>query len=286
MKLTNKVLAVLAASVVAAASFMGCDGFGKDDFYGTWTTEYTIPAASATDAQGGGYDKSYAEQKVELTMYFSGKTTSSAVSTVMFWQHKQRTDSENVVHHTFWVGTYNLSNNSELTSGDLELSYMYGYGWNGDFPSEGLAYSGKTEGTAKSVDDLVALAKAGDFAAFASISGIQKEVLTNNDKTYCTDIETFSFELGGASLFSGYTTMSATEKKWEKYQLKEGKVEKTVVDEDGCSWEVKSRSFTLAKDDGLDAESISDAIFSDDATATTSNNSVSFSRVLDDINIK
>ena len=311
MKFSKKMAAVLATTALLASVFTGCGGLGKDDFYGTWTTSYTIPTAADTDSQGGGYNSSYAGDTVDLEMFFSGTTTSSAFSTCVFYQHKQRTDVDtNTVSHTFWVGTYNLSNNSELTSGDLELSYMYGYGWTGNSLNASYSYTGSSgdieSGTITSVDDFVTSAKAANWDFFEGISGVQSQVLTYNNKNYCSDIETFTFGLGDQSLFEGYKSMSATEKCWEGYFVIDSESEPTTktsgsgvsygtasskpkkytLDSDSCSWEVKTRSFTLSSDDGSSASSISDFFTDDDTSSSTSSNVITFSRVLDDIYIK
>ncbi len=310
MKFSKKMAAVLASQALLVGMFTSCGGLGKDDFYGTWTTSYTIPTSADKDSQGGGYNSKYAGQTVDLTMFFAGNTTTSALSTCVFYQYKVRNNS----NKGFWVGTYNISNNSELTSGNLELSYMYGFYWTTDNPSYTGSYTDDDGKTVKvsvtSVDDLVNYAKAADWDAFeAIVEAGNNAVITYNSKKYCADIETFAFELGEQSLFEGYKSMSATEKCWEGYcgtnasgtaigcasdgslsnaedLVSTGKPTLATVSETQCSWEVKTRSFALSSDDGSSASSISDFFTDDDTSSSTSSNVITFSRVLDDIYIK
>src|SRR5574344_299166 len=116
MKTTNK-LAVLAMCLIAAAALVttSCK-FGKDDFYGTWDSEYTYPGNTTDEdkaAQGSGYNSKFAGDKYTVSMYFSGKSENIIDKSALFYQHLTHYDSTKTTKksETFWYGTYKLSEN-------------------------------------------------------------------------------------------------------------------------------------------------------------------------------
>ena len=152
-------------------------------------------------------------KNVQIFMFFDG-TEGGVVNGAKFWQYKIRYatndagDKTSVAQRTFYCGTYNLKDDGNYTEGELILTYLYG----------GNIVENK-------ISDAIT----------AATSDNQEDVLTSltNTTSYGTnedlsdsDIEKFTFSLGGQSLFTGYSTMDATAK-------------------ENCSWDVTSRSFNL-----------------------------------------
>lgn len=245
-KLTVFALCLIAAAVLVTTS---CDGFGKDDFYGTWTSTYTYPTSEAdfnttfgdaawkkdestgTVTTTSKYDSAYAGQQFIVTMYFEGKSEDLLKTDgASFWQEKFRyTKAGKLAAHTFYKGTYKLDNNSNVTSGDLVLSYRYGY----KFASTDTV----------TVDTLNTL----DFEDSAAVKAANLKGtvcdLYDADKKQCADVETFAFSLGDSDFFKGYQSMSATEESYYNEQTA------AYVSKYSCSWDVPTRSFTLKSED-------------------------------------
>lgn len=301
MKLTKRTLGIACAVVAAAVmTFTGCDGFGKDDFYGTWESHYTIPDHNKTSGAEGWYSDQ-ANCNVDLTMYFSGTSEDLINKGAVFYQDKIRYKSDgsgDVVKETFWYGTYKLEDNAAYDKGNLVLSYKFGFT---------LGTAGKLELTAdkevtvkEKKGDVVYILKSGtydanvlsqialgnattdyivqkaddkttcsnpDNAMFIAYSGlkaedreVRSELHSSGDKNLCSDVERFTFELGDADFFRGYTTMTATEKdSWNETITGNTAGSKSNPNK-GCSWEVESRTFALSKDNGKDAKGVTELL--------------------------
>lgn len=226
MKKSKIILA--AAALVAALTFTSCnEEFGKDDFFGTWHTKYTVTNENflpASDPASDGTDKSGQKgSTIDLTMYFDGKTeTLFNKSGSKFYQFRIRTQDGETKASTFWCGTYELSDNQNYSKGTLTLDYKFGA-------------SNVSEAQAK---ELAELWTSGDFKnkTEEQVETALKAKCNNIAKVSNPDIESFTFELSAQTFTQGYTKMSATAKS-------------------KCSWEVKNRSFDL--------QSTSSGIFGD-----------------------
>ncbi len=213
MKLSKKLIAVaVAAAAIVSATFTSCEGFGKDDFFGTWCASYTVTPDNL--AEGTGYTWSNVKNfpNVKVYMYFDGKSEDLVKSGgAKFYQYKIRyNDSGSVGMRSFWCGTYKLTDNSKYTEGKLHLDYLYG----------GHIVEGNLEGAI-------------DAALSSNQSSVISYLKTSpapTSNTSGTDLEIFDFSLGGASLFTGYREMSATARQ-------------------NCTWEVLTRSFELQGSD-------------------------------------
>ena len=242
MKTTNK-LAVLAMCLIAAAALVttSCDGFGKDDFYGTWNSgDYVIDTGS------------HKGDTVNVTFYFSGTSENlTNGGSAMFYEEFTRTgkDSGKVEAHNFWWGNYNLTGNSSVTSGKLTLRYFYGYDL--------------TQTNAKSVNDLIALVEAEDpYTQFESLCPAGTDYY-DVDTEHSSDVELFTYELGNQDFLKGYQSMTDTSvSQWSEFDGKEtdktqtncNRTGKKATPIDGTSWGAKdsSRTFTLVADNGSD----------------------------------
>lgn len=229
MKMTK--LAAVAAGLIVAASlaFTSCDGLGKDDFFGTWESNYTVTNDNVAKGSDDGTqaDKSaFVGSKVDITMYFDGTSEKLINANQKFYQYKIRKEDDVIKAHTFWVGTYKLEDNTNYTKGTLTLAYRLGF----DNVSEDQANALGQAWLCSTAADAYEAVK-GVYTS-ASEPAAQQDVIdylsTIADHTYTADgdVEQFEFELGGQDFIKGYTTMKATAK-------------------DNCSWEVTSRSFNL-----------------------------------------
>jgi len=214
-------MALLALCLIASAILVttSCSGFGKDDFYGTWTATYSYPTNqtdfdSTYPATSGVQTIAYASEKAgrdtTVTMYFSGTSEDLLKSTgASFWQEKISTKNSATVVHTFYMGTYKLNDNGGVTTGNLTLTYQAGYDM--------------TKGS-KTLDELVAMSAA-DLVALKSTDAAVDDAPENYDGAN-PDVEEFSFALTDKDFFKGYQSMSAS-----------------AISE--CTWEVPYRNFTL-----------------------------------------
>lgn len=229
MKMTK--LAAVAAGLIVAASlaFTSCDGLGKDDFFGTWEANYEVTSANllaSSDSRSDGTDRSGSiGSTVDITMYFDGTSEKVFNAGQKFYQYKVRSKDGAVKAHTFWLGTYDLKDNSNYTKGTLILTYRLGF----DNVSEdqanalGQAWLCSTAADAyAAVKDFYTVDEPDDTQnVIAFLSGIATHTCDEDD-----DVEKFGFELDGQDFIKGYTKMTATAK-------------------ENCSWEVASRSFNL-----------------------------------------
>lgn len=319
MKLTKKTLGIACAALAAAVmTFTGCDGFGKDDFYGTWESHYKIPGTK-TDAAGAGWFRDQANCDVDLTMYFSGTSEDLLNKGAVFYQNKIRhaaDDSTKVAQTTFWYGTYKLANNSNYDKGDLILSYKYGFTLGseqklvltedkdvpvkekkgdvtyvlkkgtydadvlsklalGKATTDYIVNKGDNTKTCDDPENAMYIAYTGFKTAGLAVQSKIESVPAGDGKTklVCKDVERFTFELGDADFFKGYTSMTATEKdSWdESITSGSGSKDSPVI---GCSWEVKSRSFNLAKDNGKDAKGVTELLSGVTADSGDRNDSI------------
>jgi hypothetical protein len=229
MKMTK--LAAVAAGLIVAASlaFTSCDGLGKDDFFGTWYSNYTVTNDNVAKGSGDGTqaDKSaFVGSTVDITMYFDGTSEKLIDADQNFYQYKLRHDEDGeLAARTFWLGTYDLKDNSNFTKGTLILTYRLGF----DNVTEDQADALGKAWLCSTAADAYAAVK--DFYEVDEPAAEQEVIdflssFATHTETATSDIEKFDFELGGQDFIKGYTTMKATA-------------------QDNCSWEVTSRSFTL-----------------------------------------
>mgnify|MGYP006916143502 CR=1 FL=1 len=223
MKLTAKIAALAALAVATAVTFTGCpESFGKDDFFGTWETEYVYPSSSDDANASQSYNSDNAGATYNIAWHFDGRSEDLIKNGgAIFYQTLKNSKGKK----WFWYGTYQLSENSGYSNGILTVTYLYGF--NLDTLNN------------VSFDDLIADVdnKMETYKKDASYDYVTE----NSSKIAfgCTcDIEKFTFELGNAKA-SGYTSMTCTEKSWKKSDSE------TV---DYCEWGVKSRSFDLVSD--------------------------------------
>lgn len=229
MKMTK--LAAVAAGLIVAASlaFTSCDGLGKDDFFGTWEANYEVTNDNVAKGSGDGTQEnksSLVGSTVDITMYFDGTSEKLINAAQKFYQYKVRSKDGAVKAHTFWLGTYELKDNSNYTKGTLILAYRLGF----DSVSEeqanalGQAWLCSTAADAyEAIKDVYTSAPtpSDEQTVLAYLSGLSDHQYDEDG-----DVEKFDFELGGQDFIKGYTTMKATAK-------------------ENCSWEVSSRSFNL-----------------------------------------
>ncbi len=229
MKMTK--LAAVAAGLIVAASlaFTSCDGLGKDDFFGLWEANYEVTDDNVAKGSGDGTqaDKSsFKESTVDITMYFDGTSEKLINAAQKFYQYKLRyTKAGALAAHTFWLGTYELKDNSNYTKGTLILAYRLGF----DDVSEKQADALGQAWLCSTAADAYAAVK--DFYTVDEPDDTQDVIdflstIATHTYTADGDVEKFDFELGGQDFIKGYTTMKATAK-------------------ENCSWEVTSRSFNL-----------------------------------------
>lgn len=227
-----KKLALAAVAILATAlTFTGCESFGKDDFFGTWETTYTVTRENFLDANKPGADDSARPSDaigstVNMEIYFDGTTESLFNKNgKRFYQYRVRKVGNEVKSTTFWVGTYDLKNNENYTNGDLVLTYMYGWSGIDSKDAEKIA-SLWTSDKCKEEEDIIEI-----FTNGTTVNGKTYKAKYDYHSNTNKDVETFSFVLDAPSFTKGYTEMTATAKQ-------------------NCSWEVKTRKFTL-KESGL-----------------------------------
>lgn len=259
MKMTKLTAAAAGLLVAASLAFTSCDGLGKDDFFGLWQSSYDVTETtvlksgdSAAAEDWSGEDKIGSSCKI--AMYFDGTTEKLINAKQKFYQYKTRTENDVVKSSTFWIGAYDLDDNSNYTNGTLILTYRLG--WSSVTEAQANAL-GKAYLCSTAEDAKAALEDAGTDV-FASVPEVQDNqtvldyLATLGSPTVYNetdDVEYFDFELGDPSFLKGYTTMKATAKK-------------------DCTWEVKERKFELQNTladivkgmlDGADGSSASEA---------------------------
>lgn len=202
-----KKMALAAVAILATAlTFTGCESFGKDDFFGTWTTSYKIDENNKLSGK--------LNDKVALTIYFDGKTENlGSKSTGKFYQYKKMESGT----EAFWYGKYELQDNENFTNGTLILHYTAGY--NKDV-SDDIA----TDLSKKWIDE--------DY----TVDEMKQLYKTNQSSTSASD-DVFDFVLDGGTLFNGYSSLSCVAK-------------------ENCTWDVKTRTFSLCNKNNDLANSI------------------------------
>lgn len=222
MKLTAKIAALAVLAVATAVTFTGCpESFGKDDFFGTWETEYVYPSSSDDENASQSYVAENAGKTYNISWHFDGRSEDLIKSGgAIFYQTLTNSGGTK----SFWYGTYQLSENSGYSEGKLTVTYLYG------FNTDAVTSIG--------VDKLIEDASNGMNTYASQATYDYKSETKKKYNNYDCDVETFTFELGNAKA-SGYTSMTCTEKSWKRSDSE------TV---DYCDWGVKSRSFDLVSD--------------------------------------
>lgn len=235
MKMTKLTAAAAGLLVAASLAFTSCGGLGKDDFYGLWQSSYEVTdenlLSKNTEVGNGDDNDSKLGSSVEIAMYFDGSSEKLINSTQKFYQFKTRTDKAgNLASSTFWIGNYKPSDNSNYTNGTLELDYRVGWGTSVKVTEEEANALGKAW-LCSSAEDAYEVLK--DTFTTISEPADDQELLdylatVGSPSTYAEgyDLEKFDFELGDPSFLKGYQSLTATAK-------------------ENCSWEVKSRTFSL-----------------------------------------